>query len=554
MLATLPPRSERWSSATDPSRSERRAGRLRETEDMPLNVKEMIIVLALSTLVFAVGKSTALEFMDEGDFKRRRNVWLILSAAAFLSPSFWIFALVAAPSLYIGGRKDGNPLAFYLLLMNVIPSIPVDIPTNGLGIQQLFYLDIFRLLSICVLVPAALKLRRSGDPDRIRGLQGMDYLLIGYGILTVAFFVPPDRPDHVILHNSFTNVLRDAFLFVLDIYLVYYVASRSATRRRVIVDALAAFCLSCTVMATVAVFESVKHWRLYTSLYITWGGDLMQTAYLFRAGLLRAVSSSGNALVLGYLLAIAFGFWLYLKTEVKSPAAKLAIPAVLWMGLLASFSRGPWLGAILIYFAYPAFIPRGASRLVKSALILIVAGGLLLASPIGQNIVKTLPFVGGKQTQAASSLSYREQLASRSWELILEHPFLGDQLAMTKMEDLRQGQGIIDLVNAYVGLALFHGLVGVVLFLSFILLALSRVWRTARSSPNGDNDLTLLAACLGAAIVGTLLMMAACSFILGYIPVFFTLAGLAIACSRLSPEPQAQPSRGLAVASTLEAS
>ena len=521
---------------------------------MPLNVKELIIVLALSTLVFAVGRSTALQFMDEGDFKRRRNVWLILSAAAFLSPNFWLFALVAAPALYIGGRKDGNPMAFYLLLMNVIPSIPIQIPTNGLGIQQLFYLDIFRLLSICVLVPAALKLRRSDDPHRIRGLQGMDYLLIGYGILTVAFFVPPDRPDHVILHNSFTNVLRDALLFVLDIYLVYYVASRSATRKRVIVDPLAAFCLSCTVMATIAAFESVKHWLLYTGLFVTWGGDLMQTAYMYRAGLLRAVSSSGNALVMGYLLAIGFGFWLHLKAQVKSPAARLAIPAVLWMGLLASFSRGPWLGAILIYFAYPAFSPRGASRLFKSALILAVAGAVLLASPIGEHITKTLPFVGSKQTQAASSLSYREQLAARSWELILEHPFLGDQLAMTKMEDLRQGQGIIDLVNVYVGLALFHGLAGVVLFMSFILVALSRVWHTARSSPSGDNDLTLLAACLGAAIVGTLLMMAACSFILGYIPVFFTLGGLAIGCSRLSPDPQTQPSRRLPVASTLEAS
>lgn len=554
MLASLPPRSERWSSATDPSRGEQRAGRPRETEDMPFNVKQLIIVLVLSALVFAVGKSTALEFMDEGDFKRRRNVWLILTAAAFLSPNFWLFALVAVPALYLGGRKDSNPMAFYLLLMNVIPSIPIQIPTNGLGIQQLFYLDIFRLLSLCVLVPAALKLRKSDDPRKIRGLQGMDYLLIGYGILTVAYFVPPDRPDHVILHNSPTNVLRDAFLFVLDIYLVYYVASRSATRKRVIVDALAAFCLSCTVMATIGVFESVKHWLMYTSLFVTWGGDLMQTAYMFRAGLLRAVSSSGNSLVFAYLLAIAFGFWLHLKTHVRSSAARIAIPAVLWMGLLASFSRGPWLGAILIYFAYPAFSPRGASRLFKSALVLTVAAAVLLASPIGQNIMKTLPFVGGKQTQAASSLSYREQLAARSWELILEHPFLGDQLAMTKMEDLRQGQGIIDLVNAYVGLALFHGLVGVVLFMSFILVALARVWRTARSSPDGDNELTLLAACLGAAIVGTLLMMAACSFILGYIPVFFTLAGLAIGCSRLSPEPQTQPSRRLAVGSTLEAS
>lgn len=517
---------------------------------MPVNFKASVVVLALSALVFAIARTTALEFMDEGDFKRRRNIWLFLGPAAFLSPNFWIFALVAAPLIFWGGRKDSNPLALFLLLMNVIPSIPIQIPTNGLGINELFYLDIFRLLSICVLVPAALRLRKSDDPNRIRGLQGMDYLLIGYGILTVALFVPPDRPDGVILHNSFTNVLRDSFLFVLDIYVVYYVASRSTTSRRAIVDALAAFCLSCTVMATVAVFESVKHWLLYSGLVLAWGGDLMQTAYLFRAGLLRAQASSGNALVLGYLLAVGFGFWLYLRAYVKPGAAKVLVPLCLWGGLLASFSRGPWLGALLIYFAYPAFSPRGASRLLKSALILIVVGGVIFVSPLGEKVEKTLPFMGG--TVAEGSLSYRELLAARSWELIQDHPILGDQLALTKMNDLRQGQGIIDLVNAYVGLALFHGLVGVVLFLSFILLALSRAWRTARSSPHADNDVTLLAAGIGAAILGTLLMMADCSFILGYIPVFFTLAGLAVACSRLTPDRQAPVSHGLPLGSTLE--
>src|SRR6185437_2975970 len=108
-----------------------------------------------------------------------------VSAAAFLSPSFWAFALVAAVALFWGGRKDTNPLAFYLLLINVIPSIPIQIPTIGLPIKQLFELDIFRLLSFCVLLPAAWRLRRTKDPNRIQGLQTMDLLLIGYGILTV---------------------------------------------------------------------------------------------------------------------------------------------------------------------------------------------------------------------------------------------------------------------------------------------------------------------------------------------------------------------------------
>ena len=148
----------------------------------------------------------------------------------------------------------------------------------------------------------------------------------------------------------------------------------------------------------------------------------------------------------------------------QSPAVRLAIPLVLWMGLLASFSRGPWLGAILIYFAYPALSPRGASRLLKSALVLAVAGGVLFASPVGEHITKSLPFVGGKRPRRRARFPIASNWPRAPGELILEHPFLGDQLAMSKMQDLRQGQGIIDLVNAYVGLALFHGVVGVALF------------------------------------------------------------------------------------------
>ncbi|MDE2466697.1 MAG: hypothetical protein KGO02_23720, partial [Alphaproteobacteria bacterium] len=231
---------------------------------MPVNVKGLIVVLFLSALVFALGKRTALHFMEEEDFKRRRNIWLILSAAAFLSQSFWLFSLVAVPILYWGGKKDTHPLAFYLLLMNVIPAIPVPIPTNGLGINQLFNLDILRLLSLCVLVPTAWRIHKSPDPNRIHGVRGMDLLVLGFGALKVALYVPPDLPNHVILHTSFTNNVRDALLYLIDIYVLYYVASRSASSTRVIRDALAAFCLSCTIMACVALFETLKHWLLYT--------------------------------------------------------------------------------------------------------------------------------------------------------------------------------------------------------------------------------------------------------------------------------------------------
>jgi len=125
---------------------------------MSASLKELIVVLAIAAVIFKLAKPIALHFSTEQDFARRRNVWFVLTVTAFLSPSFWLFAVVAVPLMTWAGRRDTNPVAFYLLLLHVIPSIPVEIPV--VGINQLFELDNYRLLSFCVLVPAAWRLQR----------------------------------------------------------------------------------------------------------------------------------------------------------------------------------------------------------------------------------------------------------------------------------------------------------------------------------------------------------------------------------------------------------
>lgn len=490
---------------------------------MPLGLKELIVVLALGGMVFALGKPVALKFMAEGDLRLRRNAWLILTIAAFLSPSFWTFVLIAAPTLYIAGRRDSNPLALYLLLMGVIPPVAVEIP--AIAVNRIFELDIFRLLSICVLIPAAFRLRKSADADPLRGFTILDLLLLGYGVLQIVLFVPPDLPNHVILENSFTNGLRTAFLFVVDFYALYYVASRSPFTRDRLVEGLAAYCLCCTIMASVAIFESLKHWLLYVELYSRWGGSLMETEYIFRNHLLRAVSSTGNALSLGYMLAVAFGFWLYLQSRMPRSWRTVMVTIVLLLGMLASMSRGPWLGAVAIYFAYAALGPR--FRLMRAAILFSTVLGVVLLSPIGKQLTSTLPFMGGHVEE--STLTYREKLAARAWQLLQARPLLGDQLAFSKMEDLRQGQGIIDVVNTYLDVALFRGFLGLSLFLGFILVALARARRAARAFGETSLDSARLGANIAACILGTLLMLADCSFIQGYAQMYYVLGGVAAA-------------------------
>jgi hypothetical protein len=506
---------------------------------MPSILKAGIVVLAVAALIFRFAKPVALQFTAEADFVRRRNIWLILTAAAFLLPNFWLFALVAVPLLIWGGRKDDNPLALYLLLLQVVPQIPLELPTIGIG--SLLAIDMYRLLALFLLIPAARRLRRARDSEAIKGVTTVDVLIIGWGLVQLLFFVPADMPGAA-MQESITGMLRRAVIYGIDICVLYYVASRCCANRRAIVEAMAAYCLAGAIYAALAVIESARHWLLYGDLYPLWTGHQWQDLYLFRGGSLRVQVSAGHSIALGYLLAMALGFWLYLQAHVTSKKMRIAVPVLLWAGLLATYSRGPWLGAICVYFFYAALGPRAFSRLIKAGLL---AGGTLAAlsaTPVGDKVLRVLPIFGGSVD--AGSITYRQMLAARSWQLIMASPFFGDQLAFFKMEDLRQGEGIIDLVNTYAAVALFHGFIGLALFVGFILIPLNRARLVIRANARTDADMSRLGAALGACILSTLVMLATCSFILSLEKMYYVLGGLTAAYAYLGrrrPAESTQP-------------
>lgn len=488
---------------------------------MAYELKLLIVVLGLSIPLFALLRRTALVFMDEADFKLRRNVWLALTVVAFIAPSFWAFFLVAAPLTWWAGKRDRNPTALFLMLMSVIPPISVFIPP--ILISEIFSMDIFRLLSLCVLVPAALRIRKAKQAGQIRGLKVMDVALLGFGAMIVVLYVPPDFGNGRILQDSLTNDVRSVFLYMIDVYLLYYVASRTCTDQKKLREAMATFCLACALMALAAVFEGAKHWLLYTDINSRWGGNSILDFYYMRGDSLRAQASTGEPLSLAFMLVFALGFWFYLQSLVKDTRARIGITVLLCAGLLCTFSRGAWMAGVLVYFAYAAFDPRG--RIFRSIAVFALIGAVALASPLGDKISGVIPFLGG--TVDTDTLNYRERLLDRSWELIKAKPILGDQLALTKMEDLRQGQGIIDVVNAYVGVTLFYGFAGLTLFMTFILVPLGRALVKSRRVFKVDPDSALLGASLAAAIVASLLMLADSSLGTGPAHIFYTLMGLA---------------------------
>jgi O-antigen ligase len=505
-----------------------------------LSLKELAIVSVIAAAVFSLTKPIALSFMDSSDWSRRRNCWFVLTATGFLAPSFWVFALVAIPLTIAAGRKDSNPCAVYLMLFQVIP--PIEIPVPMIGIQYLVSINIFLLLSFCVLAPVAWQMYRCRREHKAYTLQFADLCLLAFGLLTALLYIRTPGPDGSLYPASTTESLRRAFVFFVDTFVPYYAVSRAGADRRKLTDMFATYCLCCALLAAVAMFESVRQWLLYGEMPAHLGGTGPATSYLMRAGGLRAMASTGHPMALAHLLVLAYGLWLYLQSRLDSKAWKVGGVVLFWFGLFAAFSRGALISAVVVYFLFGALQPRSVSTLFKATASALIVGLLIYLSPLGEKIVTEIPWLGGRED---FDVTYRERLWDRSWQLVKQSPFLGDQEAMLKMQDLRQGEGIVDLVNTYAEILLNNGFLGLALFLAFILTVLFKAWAANRRVILIDQDLCLMGAALVASTTAMLLLFWNGSFGTGPARMFYVFAGFATgystlvrsSCGGVSPRP-----------------
>ena len=87
---------------------------------MPNQYKAFIVVIVITAIVFMLAKRVFMKYMTAEDYARRRNVWLAITAAAFLLPNFWLFILVTAVIVAIAAAKEPNPAALYLFLLLIV--------------------------------------------------------------------------------------------------------------------------------------------------------------------------------------------------------------------------------------------------------------------------------------------------------------------------------------------------------------------------------------------------------------------------------------------------
>ncbi len=484
---------------------------------MPEHIRALIVILALAAMVFAIARRPAADLIPLSDFTRRRNLWLGLLILAFISHSFWLYAALSAIVLTVAQRREHNPMAMFFILLFLIPPAAIQIPGFGL-INYLFALDHVRLLVLFILLPSFFTLRNRAGTQPF-GRNWPDKLLALYLLLSAALHLR---------ETTLTDTLRQMFYLFTDVFLPYYVASRALKQLSHFKDAMLAFALAAMVLALVGIFEYARHWLLYSSLIDAMGMHWDMLSYLRRDGALRASASTGQAIVLGYVVSVAIGFYLFLHTGVRSRLQQRLGALLLAAGLFAPLSRGPWVGAATMITVFIATGRNAAKRLMLLGLAGVLALCLLSIIPGGNKLIDLLPYIG---TIEMSNITYRERLFDNAMIVIQRNPLLGsiDYRSTPEMQSMMQGQGIIDIVNTYLSVALNSGVIGLALFAGFFTTIVLGIRKSLLTFKDKDDETLRLGRALLATLAGMLITITTVSSISVIPVVYWSLAGLGVA-------------------------
>ena len=484
---------------------------------MPEHLRSLIVILGLATVTMLVAKKPSRPLMlADGDFERRRNLWFGITLAAFLAHNFWIFILIAGVLLIRTSLQERDKIGMALFVLLTVPVFDAEIPGFGL-IRYLMNFHYLRLISIVVFLPILIREIKKHSFQRFTN-EAPDKFLYLYLILNIGL---------TFASSTFTVTGRAAVYAFIDIIVPYAVASRLTNTVGALRSAMAAYVLGASIMAVIGVFEYVKRWLLYDALDSALGVQWGLGSYLLRGDSLRAVATAGQGIPFGLSMGVAFCLMLSLGHFFQRKFFWIIGLSVLALGLFSSVSRGPWLGTaigLLAYFLTDRQKSRAVTYLCLGGVLLAIAA---VATPLGE---KMLFYMTVEDT-----LTYRRRLLDISTDLIFQYPFFGppNYLQAPSMQQLIQGQGIIDIVNTYLAVALNSGLVGLSLFVSFFGSAMFLLWRRMALAAKHDPDLHELGRGLLAAIVCTLVTIFTVSSI-SVIPwIYYLVAGLAVGYARM---------------------
>lgn len=253
-----------------------------------------------------------------------------------------------------------------------------------------------------------------------------------------------------------TTIARNVFTYFIPYLLTYQMLSRMRIGRPELVLRWMVF--GAAAAGLLCLFESVRLWPLYSGVMGVkqdlWTIDSPRV-WLERGGISRAYGPFAHPLTGGAMLGLAaiaaWGLWQFRGRS--GPLAFLAL-AIL-AGLAATLSRSGLVALAVGLMAYQTL--RGRYLLA------------ILAPLAGAAVVVGLPILGG--ADARFSTDYRLGLITGVPQALGSRIWLGYREAIGEglLDIFIQGQGIVDLVNAYLALLVEGGVLSVGLYIVFLL-------------------------------------------------------------------------------------
>lgn len=482
-------------------------------------LKALAVALTMAIGAFIYARMAFSDVVAPAVIDRYRNIFVATTIAAFALPNFWLMLFtIASIAILLGAVEKFKPPLFLLVLF-AVPAADAYVP--GIGpIQNFLSLYPFNVLVVVILWPLLLRGNENQAHAKIGSVA--DYCFILFALVSVAL---------AFRETSATNGVRRATAFLLTSIGPYLVFSRVMWTKERLKLASLAYVAPMIALSGVGVAEVVLNWHIYKVAVDNWDTYFF-ARYLAREGFLRAYGSVFGPITFGLFLTVAVAL---MPALVYSSSRKF-LPRLGFLalagGLVSTFSRGPWIGALLTVLVHAATDRKPAGKLVRLGALGVVAFAVLAVTPIGGSLIAMLPFVGDVET---NNIDYRARLFEVGVGVVQRNPLFGSEnyKETEAMQSLVQGQGIIDIVNAYLQVALDKGLVGLGLFLGVTGVALWGAFRAIPKARALDEELAVYCQAWFAALVGVMLVLATTTNVIAQISeVHWLLCGMCVGIAR----------------------
>jgi hypothetical protein len=349
------------------------------------------------------------------------------------------------------------------LLVFCLPLMPIMTKTfmiSGLTILQLNYVGLLAI-GFCIAL-----YRDPGTRPAAR-LARWDMLFL---LMMAMQFVMDARG------NDLTFSMRAFVQVIVNLGLPYFAISRAFARAQAPNELLLALLVSGCVIAAIASFESERNWLLYDNVGTRIGADPeLASGYVKqRGGLLRGRASfpesTGLSLLLGLLIVIQFA----LRKQFGTRIGFAVVLLILGCGLFFTLARIGYI-AVAVGLLACCIAERRWGNLLGLIVALPLCGSVILML---SKIFPALAASIGASNDAAGSIDYRSELLSHGMNIVTDYWATGLSLSdiYARLESLRQGEGIIDLVNQPLTIFMRAGIPGGAFYFLMFVAVLARTF------------------------------------------------------------------------------